>query len=92
MKKYVVMAYDECGDEFRAYDPVIEIPYVPGFDASDYMAIADRLLDKIIDEIKDRYPEAYNFHIERLTSDMSLHEFYETYGYPDVYGNMPWDY
>lgn len=82
MKRFVVMAYDECGDEFRAYEPVIEVPYVPGFELIDYMAMADRLLDKVIDEIKDRYPEAYNIHVEREYSSMSMSEWAEM-GYGD---------
>lgn len=91
MKKYVIMAKNECGEEFRAYDDIIEVPYMPHFDLGDYMAFANKILDKVIGEIKESYPEAYDFHIERLSSDMSLYEYYETYGYPDVYGNMPWD-
>lgn len=75
--RFIVMAYDECGDEFRAYEPVIEVPTVSGFDLDDYMAMANRLLDKVIDEIRGRYPEARNFHLEREYSSMSMSEWAE---------------
>ena len=73
--KVVLMAIDECGDDFRVNDTIYTIPRCV---YEDYFLL-DCWGDDIIKPYMERYPEARNFHFERPFSDYSLGEL-EEYG------------
>lgn len=70
--KFIVMAVDECGDDF--YVDEIKVPQTEDMSREECEEFAEFVLLKRMDEYQDRYPEARNFHLERPFSDMSFSE------------------
>ena len=68
-KKYVIMRTDECGDDRHVED--ITVPYVEGFE---FEEVAEMILDRKLEALRERWPEAQRFFIERKFSDMSYSE------------------
>lgn len=68
-KIYCIMGRDECGDDFHIED--VQVPELEGFEPEE---VADLILSKKDDELRERYPEAQSFWTERKISDMSYSE------------------
>ena len=76
---FIVMALDELGDDFRPSEKTYSAP--SGCTMEEALILAENWLEKHYEDIKERYPECSNIHIEPVYAQMSYTDICEYWYY-----------
>lgn len=78
MKKFVIIAMDELGDDFNPSEEVYCAP--SGCTTEEAYILAEKWLRNRYEGIKERFPECTDIHVEPLYSQMTYTEMCEYMG------------